>query len=187
MAPATIATALLAFVAAAHAAQTVKFPKDCRRYAGHYAELLQDRAERDVLASSASVSDAASARTARELLRIEHARERAADAAVPRETAVARSCRAANRSQYECVMQAQRYEDLGSCGLDGLPVLDLAQRTAAASNGAAPPSAEDKAAATAEVAQEWLRDGTVDLEALGTGSAAQEAGAEPPAAASEGQ
>jgi hypothetical protein len=172
---------ILAAVAFAASGDDVQFHRDCRQYVARYRALLHDRAERDVEAAPASPGASPI------LLRVERSRERAQSAFEEVKAQVERSCRAANRSQYECVVQAKRYEDLQACELDALPVLDMAQRQAPPPPPP-PPSADQRARATEKFAREWVRSGTTDVEALGTGTASEEAAAEPtPAAAASGE
>ena len=154
--------------------------KDCARFEAHYRELLQDQAERD--AATERKPDDQVPPVAE---RVE-ARTESGQVAGELEGAVVQACRHANGSQYECVMTANDYEDLPNCALAGLPVLARAERRDLPISEP-PPTREDRVEADKTFLREYVRSGTVDLEALGTGSAAQEAAPEPPAAASEGR
>jgi hypothetical protein len=157
---------LLAALALTASGDNIQFHEDCSQYVARYKALLLDRAHRDVEAAR----DAGAVPPPP--LRIEAAIARV-------ETQVARSCRVANRSQYECVVQAQLYEDLQSCQLEALPVLDAAQRSAPPPP---PPTPEERARATKSFAREYASHGTTDLEALDTGSGFGAGPAEQPAA-----
>lgn len=186
MIQAALLWALLASSPALHASETVRFPKDCAKYAARYAQLLQDRADRDVAAASGVPDVTGASSPAAALLRVERARERAAAAAEPVEGEVARSCRLANRSQYECVMQAERYEDLPNCGLASLPVLGPAERQRLPPPP--PPTPAERAQARETLTREWVSRGVFDLDALGTGSGSSEVPPPPPPpAAREGE
>jgi hypothetical protein len=163
---------ILTAVAFAASGDNVQFNKDCPQYVARYRALLQDRAERDVEAAPASPGASPL------LLRVGQSRERAQSAFEEVKARVERSCRAANRSQYECVVQAERYEDLRACQLDALPILDAAQQQAPPPPPS-PPTADQRARATESFAREWVRSGTADVEALGTGSGSTAATPEP--------
>ena len=153
--------------------------KDCARFEAHYRALLQDQAERDAQAVRNPGDQVPP------VVELE-ARTESGHVAGELEGAVVQACRHANGSQYECVMTANDYEDLPNCALAGLPVLARAERRDLPISEP-PPTREDRVEADKTFLREYVRSGTVDLEALGTGSAAQEAAPEPPAAASEGR
>ena len=154
--------------------------KDCARFEAHYRALLQDQAERDAEAARKPGDQVPP------LAERVEARTESGQVAGELEGAVVQACRRANGSQYECVMTANDYEDLPNCALAGLPVLARAERRDLPISEP-PPTREERAEADKTFLREYVRSGTVDLEALGTGSAAQEAAPEPPAAASEGR
>jgi hypothetical protein len=154
--------------------------KDCARFEAHYRALLQHQAELDAAAERKpgdQVSPVAE--------RVE-ARTESGQVAGELQGAVAHACRRANGSQYECVMTANVYEDLADCALAGLPVLARGERRDLPISEP-PPTREERAEADRTFLREYVRNGNIDLEALGTGSAAQEVAPEPPAAASEGR
>ena len=160
--------ALLAAAVLLASGDNLGIKKDCAEYVAHYQALMEDRADLDV-------TEAPGGRGApHPLVRVERSRDRADDALDRVEEDVARSCRVANRSQYECVVQAERYEDLRSCGLAALPVLEAAERHAAPP-GPPPTTPEERARANEAFARTWVRSGVADLEALGTGSGAPQA------------
>jgi hypothetical protein len=162
-------SALLAAVALAASGDVIEFHRDCPQYVARYKALLLDRAHRDAEAAADVGSPPPPP------LHIQDATARV-------ETRVERSCLVANRSQYECVVQAERYEDLPSCRLEALPVLDAAQRRAPPLPPP-PPTPEERAQATKSFQREWVTRGAADVEALGTGTGSGGAPAEPPPAA----
>lgn len=139
--------------------------KDCARFVVHYRELLQHQAvvDRQVelgpTRKAPSLSNTAPARLDR---------SRAKDF----EPDVERACGKANGSQYECVISTKSYGDLASCELRALPVLDADERQVAAMLKTTPPPVAEERPAAAEVGAEYVRTGTIDVEALGTGSGA---------------
>lgn len=150
--------------------------KDCSQFASHYRALLQHQAELD-----ASVARGPDERVPQQ---VEHAEARAEAGEVARdlEDATVRACQRANGSQYECVVTADRYEDLASCVLPGLPLLAREDRREVPESQP-PPSPEQRAHAGRTVLEEYAGAGRIDLEALGTASGAPpEAQPEPPAA-----
>ncbi len=157
--------ALVAAVALAASGDNLRFHKDCSEYVAHYRALVQDAAARDA-AEAPAPRDASPV-----LVRVERSEDRARGASARVEARVKRSCRVANRSQYECVVQAQLYEDLRACGIAALPVLNAAERHAAPAPP--PPSPEQRARATESFARDWASRGEANVEALGTGSGAQ--------------
>jgi hypothetical protein len=144
--------------------------KDCERFVAHYRELIQHQAALDsqlhkpVRAEPPPLREAGPAEI------------EAGQAARNIEPDVERACREANGSQYECVVSAGGYDELASCKLHGLPVLDSGERKVAAAldTTAPPPTPAERARETAQLAPEYVRSGTIDVESLGTGSGAPE-------------
>ena len=158
-------------------------PKDCAHFAAHYRELIQNQAALDSDVTRPPSGEAPP------LAQVGRARQEGARAAEYVEADVARACREANGSQYECVVTADSYDELNACHLQALPVLDPGDRAVAAESASMQESAtkEELALEPGRLTSEYVQRGTIDLEALGTGSAASEVQPQPPAAASEGQ
>ncbi|GEJ57066.1 hypothetical protein [Anaeromyxobacter diazotrophicus] len=152
--------------------------KDCTRFTSHYRALLQHQAALDATVTREGGDRAPAA--------AEHAEARAeaGEVAADLEDATLRACRRANGSQYECVVTADRYEDLASCALPGLPVLARGDRRDVPESQQPPPSPEERAHASQRVLDEYVGAGKIDLDALGTasGGPAPEGQPEPPAA-----
>ncbi len=155
--------------------------KDCARFTSHYRTLLQRQAVLDV-----TVARKPGDRVPPDAEHVE-ARTEAGQVAGELTDEVARACRQANGSQYECVVTADSYEELANCALPGLPVLAQDERREPSQEPAPPPTAEQRGEADRALVHEYVRSGSIDLEALGTGTAAPPREAEPAAAAREGE
>jgi len=177
--PRMMAPALLAVLLSAVTPDPGSPAKDCARFEAHYRVLLQDQAERDAQAVRNPGDQVPP------VVELE-ARTESGHVAGELEGAVVQACRRANGLQYECVMTADDYEDLPNCALAGLPVLARAERRDLPISEP-PPTREERAEADRKFLREYVRNGTIDLEALGTGSTTQEVAPEPPATASDGR
>jgi hypothetical protein len=155
--------------------------KDCARFASHYRALLQRQAVLDV-----TVARKPDDRVPPVAEHVE-ARTEAGQVAGELTDAVTRACRQANGSQYECVVTADSYEELTNCSLPGLPVLARDERREVPEEPAPPPTPEQRTEADRALVHQYVRSGSIDLEALGTGTAAPPPEAEPPAAAAQGE
>lgn len=145
-------------------------PKDCAHFVAHYRELIQNQATLD---SAVGRTPQGESPPLREVVR---ARQEGAQAAANLADDVARACREANGSQYECVVSASSYDDLAACELHALPVLDPDERkVAAALETTPPPAPAERVREAARVLPEYVRSGTIDVEAPGTGSSAPQA------------
>ena len=157
-------------------------PKDCAQFVMHYRALIEHQSALD--SEVARPADGAAA-----LAQVGRARLEGARAADYVDADLMRACREANGSQYECVVTADSYDELNACHLQALPVLDPGDRAVAAETATMQESdtKEERAIEPVQVTSEYVQRGTIDLEALGTGSAAPEVQPQPPAAASEGR
>jgi hypothetical protein len=146
-------------------------PKDCPHFAAHYRELIQSQAALDSALGRTPQGESPPLRE------VGRARQEGAQAAGNLEDDVARACREANGSQYECVVSANSYDDLAACQLRALPVLGPDELATAAELPSTPEPAtrEEGALGAGQVASEYVQRGTIDVEALGTGSGAPRA------------
>ena len=145
-------------------------PKDCARFAMHYRALIEHQSALD--SEVARPTDGGTPT----LAQVGRARQEGGRAAEYVEEDVAHACREANGSQYECVVTADSYDELNACHLQALPVLDPGDRAVAAESASMqePPTKEERALEPVQLTSEYVQRGTIDLEALGTGSGAGE-------------
>ena len=146
--------------------------KDCARFAMHYRALIEHQSALDSEVARPEGSEAPP------LAQVGRARLEGARAADYVDEDVARACREANGSQYECVVTADNYEELNACHLQALPVLDPGDRAVAAETATMQESAtkEQRALEPERLTSEYVQRGTIDVEALGTGSGATQGG-----------
>lgn len=142
-------------------------PKNCEQFVAHYVKLMEDQSRLDV--GSTSTPHDARPRQVRE----GEAKQEVSRTADVIEDDVARACERASGSQYECVIMAGAYGDLASCEVRALPLPDADDRRAIAQRDTAPrPTPEERVRGTAQVLPEYIQNGTISVEALGTGSGA---------------